>query len=54
MKVISAWAVEKEYEGYIRLLRAENRVTGNMERLEVEDLQGISGLKALRVSLVHP
>lgn len=52
--VYSNPAVEKEYEGYIRLLQAENRITGEMERLEVEDLQGISGLKALRVSLVRP
>nr|WP_295928824.1 hypothetical protein [uncultured Dyadobacter sp.] len=52
--VYSNPAVEREYEGYIRLLRAENRVAGDIENLEVEDLQGISGLKALRIALFRP
>lgn len=37
-----------EYLEYIEFLQAENMVIGDVEHLELEELQGISGLKALR------
>lgn len=43
----------EEYRGYIRQLQATNMVEKIMEEFEIEDLQGVSGLKALRVRLVH-
>jgi len=44
---------EKEYIYYIKLLQSENILEDDIELLEVEDLQGISGLKALRVKIKH-
>ncbi|MEO6686050.1 MAG: hypothetical protein ABIN24_08795 [Dyadobacter sp.] len=44
---------EKEYVEYLRILQAENILEKTIERMDVEDLQGISGLKALRVGIVH-
>ena len=44
---------EKEYIYYIKLLQSENILDNDIELLEVEDLQGISGLKALRVKIKH-
>lgn len=40
-----------EYLAYIEYLQAENMLTGEVEHLELEELQGISGLKALRVEV---
>jgi hypothetical protein len=42
----------KEYLQYIHYLEKQNIVTGNVEKLELEDLQGVSGLKALRVQVL--
>jgi hypothetical protein len=39
----------KEYQQYIDYLKTQNLVTGAVEMLEVEELQSVSGLKALRV-----
>jgi hypothetical protein len=50
--VYSSRAEEIEYLGYIRILQEENLLTTEIENLQVEDLQGVSGLKALRVKLV--
>ncbi|KIC94887.1 hypothetical protein [Flavihumibacter solisilvae] len=50
--VYSNRAEEIEYLGYIRILQEENLLTTEIENLQVEDLQGVSGLKALRVKLV--
>ncbi|WP_285544491.1 hypothetical protein [Dyadobacter frigoris] len=44
---------ENEYREYICRLQKENFLDKVVERLEVEDLQGISGLRALRVKIVH-
>jgi hypothetical protein len=44
---------EKEYLEYLRILQAEYILEKTIEKLDVEDLQGISGLKALRVAIVH-
>jgi hypothetical protein len=40
-----------EYMEYITFLQNENLLGGNVEQLELEDTQGISGLKALRVDV---
>ncbi|MEN0053826.1 MAG: GAF domain-containing protein [Mucilaginibacter sp.] len=42
---------EVEYMGYISFLQANKLFAEEIELLEVEDLQGVSGLKALRVSV---
>jgi hypothetical protein len=41
----------KEYLQYIKELEKLNILTGSVDYLEVEDLQSVSGLKALRVSV---
>ncbi len=40
-----------EYIGYIRYLQEQKILTNDLEELELEELQGISGLKALRVGV---
>lgn len=40
-----------EYLEYIEFLQNENLLTENIEHLELEDTQGISGLKAVRVDI---
>ena len=44
---------KEEYRGYIETLQSENLLDGKIEIFEIEDLQGISGLKALRVKIMH-
>jgi hypothetical protein len=41
-----------EYIKYINFLQSRNQL-GNIEFLELEDLQGVSGLKALRVAVLY-
>ncbi|MET0637106.1 MAG: GAF domain-containing protein [Chitinophagaceae bacterium] len=40
-----------EYVGYIRYLQGEGMLNDDLETLELEELQGVSGLKALRVGV---
>ncbi len=40
-----------EYKKHIRQLQEENLILSNVEELELEELQGISGLKAMRVEV---
>jgi hypothetical protein len=40
-----------EYERYIRYLQSKGYLEDRVEELELDDLQGISGLKALRVAV---
>ena len=40
-----------EYLKYIKFLQSKNYL-GKVEKLEIEDLQGVSGLKALRVEVI--
>jgi hypothetical protein len=40
-----------EYRGYLEYLGARGYVTGEVEDLELEDLQGVHGLRALRVAI---
>lgn len=44
---------EREYKKYIKILQAEGILEKTVEHLEVEDLQAVSGLKALRVGILH-
>lgn len=44
---------EAEYRRYIRFLQHKNMLSGKVETFEVEDLQGVTGLRALRVSVVY-
>ncbi len=41
----------EEYEGYIRYLQEKGNLERGIERLELEDVQGVSGLRALRVGV---
>lgn len=40
-----------EYMAYIEFLDKQGLLTGKVEKLELEELQGVSGLKALRISI---
>ena len=40
-----------EYSEYIEFLQKEGLLTENVEHFELEDTQGISGLKAIRVEV---
>jgi hypothetical protein len=42
----------EEYLKYIKFLQSKKQL-GEVEHLELEDLQGVSGLKALRVEVVY-
>jgi hypothetical protein len=41
-----------EYISYIRYLQGENILRDDLEHLDLEELQGVSGLKALRVGVI--
>ena len=43
---------EAEYKRYIKLLQHKKKL-GKVETFEVEDLQGVTGLKALRVEILY-
>lgn len=51
--VYSSDTEELEYLRYIRTLQAEGLLDTAVEQLELEDLQGVSGLRALRVGIIH-
>jgi len=44
---------ETEYKRYIQYLQHNNMLGGVIENFEVEDLQGVTGLKALRVDILY-
>ncbi|MES2266865.1 MAG: GAF domain-containing protein [Bacteroidota bacterium] len=44
---------EVEYLNYIRFLQTKKMLDSEVELLDVEDLQGISGLKAIRVKICY-
>ncbi|MHA3787609.1 GAF domain-containing protein [Flavobacterium hauense] len=44
---------ETEYRRYIQYLQHNNMLDGSIENFEVEDLQGVTGLKALRVGILY-
>ena len=49
--VYSSKKERHEYEKYIKYLQAEGYFLDEVEELDVEDLQGIHGLKALRIGI---
>jgi hypothetical protein len=49
--VYSSNAIEKEYLAYFEFLQAKNYIGSTIEILELEELQGASGIKALRVDI---
>jgi hypothetical protein len=51
--VYASYNEEKEYIGYIEQLQTKGILHHDIEMLEVEDLQSVSGLKALRVAILH-
>ncbi|QYJ68475.1 GAF domain-containing protein [Flavobacterium litorale] len=44
---------ETEYRRYIQFLQHKNLVDSVVEQFDVEDLQGVTGLKALRIAIVY-
>lgn len=44
-------AEAQEYLGYIKILQSEGLLTDFVEYIEIEELQGVEGLKALRVEV---
>ncbi|WP_428330870.1 GAF domain-containing protein [Mucilaginibacter sp.] len=51
--ILSTMEEEENYLNYINLLQAKGILGAEIEKFDVEDLQGVSGLKALRVSVLH-
>jgi hypothetical protein len=51
--VYSGELEEEEYLRYIKLLQSQQILGAQIEIFDVEDLQGVSGLKALRVEIIH-
>ena len=49
--VYSQAAEAAEYRDYIAYLQAQGYLQGEVEKLELEELQGVSGLRALRVGV---
>ena len=41
----------EEYTGYIEFLQNKNLLKPGIEKFDLEELQGVSGLKALRVDI---
>ncbi|MFD2148530.1 hypothetical protein [Mucilaginibacter antarcticus] len=44
---------EVEYMNYLSILQKEGILADDMEHFEVEELQGVAGLKALRIGVIH-
>ncbi len=44
---------ETEYRRYLKLVQYKNLIQPLIEVLDIEDLQGVTGLRALRVEVVH-
>ena len=44
----------EEYIGYLHYLQREGYIEAEIERLEIDKLQGVEGLSALRVTVKHP
>jgi len=51
--IFSKFEEEQDYIKYINLLQDKKILAPKIEEFEVEDLQGVSGLKALRVGVLH-
>ncbi|GGZ80098.1 GAF domain-containing protein [Algibacter mikhailovii] len=44
---------EREYLGYVKFLQSKNYLDTDIEIVELEDLQAVTGLKAIRVSVLY-
>ena len=44
---------EREYMGYVQFLQAKNYLGSTIEIVELEDLQGVTGLKAILVEVLY-
>lgn len=44
---------EEEYQTYVKFLQSLNLLDTDLEIVELEDLQGVTGLKAIRVSILY-
>ncbi len=44
---------KREYLGYIDFLRMKNLIEGDVEHLDLDQLQGVKGLKAIRFQVKH-
>ena len=44
---------EFEYLKYVRFLQSKHKLGDEVEILELEDLQGVTGLKAIRVNILY-
>ncbi|MBA4318473.1 MAG: GAF domain-containing protein, partial [Flavobacterium sp.] len=44
---------ETEYLNYIKFLQFKNVLEPTIEQFEVEELQGVSGLRAIRVKVIN-
>jgi hypothetical protein len=44
----------QEYEQYIEFLQYEKLLNGEVERFDLEELQGVGGLKAMRIGVQYP
>ncbi|PQB04220.1 GAF domain-containing protein [Aureitalea marina] len=51
--VYSQKADEKEYLKYVGFLQSKHQLGNEVEILELEDLQGVTGLKAIRVNVLY-
>ena len=51
--VFSSHTEEQEYLRYIKTLQSQMILEEDIEQFDIEDLQGVSGLKAIRVKIVH-
>lgn len=51
--VYSSPAEQVEYLNYIHQLQTEHILDSKIENFEIEDLQGISGLKGIRATILH-
>ena len=44
---------EREYLRYVHFLKAKGYFTNNIEIVELEGLQGVTGLKAIRAEILY-
>jgi hypothetical protein len=51
--VYSNYTEEQEYLRYINTLQSQMILENDIEQFDIEDLQGVAGLKAIRVKIVH-
>jgi hypothetical protein len=51
--VYSSPAEQVEYLNYIHQMQTENILSSEIENFEIEDLQGVSGLKGIRATILH-